>query len=373
MNFVIAFDSFKGCLSSGEVNDIAAETLKKIFPDAEIKCIEGADGGEGTSEALSRILNLRKIEIPSKDPLGRDIIAKYFISDSNKKAFIDVASASGLTLLKESERNARSTSSYGTGILIKDAIKRGCRNITLCMGGSATNDAGLGMLQALGAKIYISDSRSETEIILPESFNKIRRIELPEIKNVIFHALSDINSPFTGMSGATFTFGLQKGIPQQELKKYDLFLSHIKKLYSDSIGCELEEDPGTGAAGGIGGAMKWILNADIISGAEYILESSGFEDHISKCDYLITGEGTSDSQTLLNKFPYTAMRMASRKGVKTILLSGLIKDSELLKRSGFFIAESISPHSQILSGEAILPESAIKNLSDTLYRISSYL
>lgn len=320
---VVASDSFKGCLSSAQVAEAVEKGIHQVYPDCDVVKLAVADGGEGTVEALAATLGGSIVEVPVQDPLGRPIKAEYAIINGNI-AVIEMSGASGLTLLQPEERNPMKTSTYGTGQLIADALSKGCRKLIMGIGGSATNDAGTGMLEALGYRFL--DAEGNPLKGRGESLGRIRSIDsskvLSELKDTSFTVACDVDSPFCGPEGAAYIYAPQKGAAEQMVKSLDEGMRAFSKLIYKETGTDVMNIKGAGAAGGLGGALKAFLNADLQKGADMVLDAVGFDQAIYGADLIITGEGRIDSQTLTGKLPYAVAQRASARNIPVIAICG---------------------------------------------------
>ena len=369
---VIASDSFKGSLSSREVAETAAAAVKEVFPDCTTVCLEMADGGEGTVDALCQALGGTLISLPVHGPLGVMVDAEYAIVDipgEGLTAVIEMSRASGLPLVPPDLRNPMETSTLGTGELIADALEKGCRHFLIGIGGSATNDGGTGTLAALGWRFLDSEGN-----ILPPvgaSLVKISRIDEsgkdPRLKDCTFMVACDVDTPFCGPEGAAFIFAPQKGAGPEMVEKLDGGLASFASVIQESTGNDVRNMPGAGAAGGLGGALKAFLGAELLPGAEMVLEAIGFDSQAFGADFVITGEGRMDGQTRRGKAPYCVLRHATRLGIPTVALAGSISDPETLKDLGFKTILPINPPGLDLE-TAMRPEVARRNLSETVRR-----
>jgi len=297
---VIAPDKFKGTLSAKTVCKAIDAGLKKFDPQIETIHHPLADGGDGSLEILSKHLQIKGVKCPSQDPLGRPITCEYFVSDTT--AFIEIASASGLVLLSESERNAATTSTYGTGLLIKDAIEKGKREIVLFLGGSATNDAGIGIAQALGFRFFDQNN----EVLDPTGENliriqKIQKSTIDILNDIEFTLLVDVKNPLYGPNGAAYVYAQQKGADQEGIKRLDDGLRSFATILKNQTGKDISNLPGGGAAGGIAAGLVAMLNAQIKTGIDSIIELTNFEKELKDADLVISGEGRLDSQSLQGK------------------------------------------------------------------------
>lgn len=314
MKVVIAIDSYKGCCSSIEAENAAERGFRKAVSDMEIVKFPIADGGEGTEDAVRYALGGEKVFVPVIDPLAREIQSGYSIVQSGGKAsaVIEVAAASGLTLINERERDVLGATSYGTGQLIKDALARGCRKIYFGLGGSATNDAGAGMMQALGVKYFDADG---TEVDFGNTANaacggklgEVARIDISGIDQRIydteFIVLSDVKNVLCGEQGASYVFGPQKGASPEQVRLLDANLRHFGSLMEGVLGKPILRVPGSGAAGGIGASAAGFLNGKVCSGIDALLDILEIDKHLADADLVVTGEGRMDYQTAYGKVP----------------------------------------------------------------------
>lgn len=310
MNILIAPNSMKGSINAFDFADIIEDTIHKHYEGAYIKKIPVADGGDLTGEILARNLNGRKIGIIASGPLGRRIGTTYFIA--GRTAIIEMANISGLCLLKEHELNPLKTSSYGVGELILDAYLKGCTEIILGIGGSATIDGGMGMLEALGCKFYTKDSQ-----LLSGNGGNLKSIHRIEFSSKIptktkFTVLSDVKNKLLGKSGAATVFGPQKGGTKSMIIDMESGLENWSHLLYQMSGMNITDFPGSGAAGGIATGLAAFYNASIKIGAEYIFELLKFNQAAQWADVIITGEGKLDSQSLQDKAPF----MVAKYGMK---------------------------------------------------------
>ena len=367
---VVASDSFKGSLSSGEIASIVAEAARDVFPDCETVCLEMADGGEGTIDALRRTFDGTRVEVTVSDPLGRPVISEYAVVDipgEGLTAMIEMSKASGLTLVPAELRNPLRTSTFGTGELILNALGRGCRHFLIGIGGSATNDGGTGMLAALGWRFL--DSSGEELPPLGASLGKIVSFSSkgrdPRLDDCTFVTACDVDNPFCGPDGAAYVFAPQKGASPEEVKVLDDGLCSFASVIRDSTGVDVKDLPGAGAAGGLGGALKAFLGSELVPGAEMVLEAINFDSLAEGADLVITGEGRMDSQTLKGKAPLCVLRHSLRLGIPTVALTGIVSDYDLLKGLGYKDILCINPPGQPLE-TALLPAIARRNLYNTV-------
>ena len=320
---VVASDSFKGCLSSAQVADAVEKGIHEVYPDCEVVKLAVADGGEGTIEALALTLGGSIVEVQVQDPLGRLIPAEYAIVDGTT-AVIEMSRASGLTLLKEEERNPMLTSTYGTGQMVADALAKGCRRFIMGIGGSATNDAGTGMLEALGYRFM--DAEGNLLKGRGESLRKLQHIDssnaVAGLKDSSFIVACDVDSPFCGLKGAAYVYGPQKGATPEMVRELDEGMLAFSRLIYKETGTDVMNIKGAGAAGGLGGALKAFMDADLKKGADMVLDAIGFDQTIKDADLVITGEGKIDGQTLNGKLPSAVARRASARKIPVIAICG---------------------------------------------------
>lgn len=333
---VVASDSFKGSLSSKDVAESAARGVHEIYPQCEVIEINVADGGEGTVDAVVETLggSLRTIKV--KNPLDRPIAATYGIAGST--AIIEMASASGLPLISIEERDPSKTSTYGTGEMILDAINQGCRNFLVGIGGSATNDAGTGMLQALGFK-FIDNQGNVISRCCGGILGDIAQIddsEVPaEVKESIFTIACDVDTPFCGPIGAAYVFAPQKGASPEMVKALDEGMASFAKVIEQKYNINIVPEAGAGAAGGMGGAFKAFLNGILRKGVEMVLDAINFDERISDADLVITGEGKVDFQTPKGKTAAGVLARAKKAGIPTVVIGGCVEPCEELNAMGF--------------------------------------
>ena len=344
---IVAIDSFKGCLSSVEANKAAAEAVWQVMPDAEVVQIPVSDGGEGWLEAFRHALGGELVEIPVKDPLMRTILAHYLVKDDT--AVIEIAQASGLPLLTSEERNPLRATSYGTGQMVVDAVRRGCKHLIVGLGGSATSDCGKGMLKAI-----------------IETFAKYGNWdEVKALQDVQFTIATDVTNPLCGELGAAHVFAPQKGATPEMVLRLDEQAKLFAELSARHFGFDRQNVPGAGAAGGLGYAFLQYMNADCRSGIELLLEAVDFSSLLSDAQLVITGEGSADRQTLMGKLPFGILQTALRQQVPVALIAGRIKDRQQLLDAGFSKVECINPEGLSLE-EAMKPTTARANIVRTV-------
>ncbi len=323
MKIVICSDSFKGSLSSSQVADIIGQSVAQVFPNTEVVKLPIADGGEGSLEAMFLSAGGQLHTVPVHDPLGRPIHAQM-LQLPNGDGFIEMASASGLPLLKDSERNPLLTSSFGTGQLIRYALDLGCKKIYMAIGGSATNDGGTGMLRALGAQ-FLNDNASPLPDggIHLQSLSQINLNRLDErLSSTQIIVLSDVNNPLCGTNGASAIYGPQKGATPQMVEDLNCALSQLAQIVECQLGKYFTNVPGAGAAGGAGSGLMCFLNAQLHSGIESMLKLIGFDAHIQGADLIITGEGKLDEQSAMGKAISGIAACAHKQNVPIVAIAG---------------------------------------------------
>ena len=338
MKCIVAIDSFKGCLTSVEANAAACNGVLQKHPDAQVVQIPVSDGGEGWIAAFHAAIGGELVEIDALDPLMRPIRACYLKKED--LAVIEIAKASGLTLLKPEERNPMKATSYGTGQLIADAIRKGCKRLIIGLGGSATSDAGKGMLQAL------SDA-------------------LINFQDLHISVATDVANPLCGPMGAAHVFGPQKGATPAMVEELDQRALVFAQQSAQQMGYDCSNKPGAGAAGGLGYAFMQYLHADCRLGIDLLLDTIDFDKLLKGTDLVITGEGGADAQTLMGKLPSGIMQRAKRFGISTALIAGRIKDKEALLEAGFVQVLSINPVDLPLA-EAMKKDVAERNIANTV-------
>ena len=368
---VVASDSFKGSLTSLEVADSAERGVHEVFPDCEVVKVNVADGGEGTMEALMQTLGGKVVHIDVSDPLGRLVSASYVILDDGITAVLEMSAASGLTLLRPDERNPMRTSTYGTGQLIADALSKGCRKFLVGIGGSATNDAGMGMMRALGCRFLDAEGKeldgTGSSLINVEDIDVSCLAE--GLNESEFIVACDVDSPLYGPKGAAFVFSPQKGADSDMVEALDRGLEHFSSVVRRVMGRDIAEIPGAGAAGGLGGGFLAFTNARLERGVEMVLDAIGFDNMIRSSDLVITGEGRVDFQTLTGKTPYGVLKRARKQNIPVIAIGGSVtlSDEEVFK-AGFAGAYAVTPAGMPLE-EAMKADVASHNVTSAVASI----
>lgn len=367
---IIAPDSFKGSLTSTEVANAIEEGIKKVFPNCETVKMSIADGGEGTMDTLVSAMQGRKVSVKVHDPLMRPIVVEYGLVNNGETAVIEIAVASGITLLMKQDRNPSVTTTFGTGEIIKDALERGCRSFLIGIGGSATNDAGTGMLRALGFR-FLDKNGVETDGT-GKSLQSICTIDesgaMAELKDTDFTIVSDVNNPFSGPNGAVYVYAPQKGADEQMTKELDKGMESFRQLIEKENKIDLNTIQGAGAAGGLGGAFVALLNAQLKPGIDMVLETVDFDKNLHNADLVITGEGKLDIQTGMGKAASGILDAADKCNVPVIAIGGSVEDVENLNKRGFLSVFSIVPHPMTLQ-DAMQKNNTTKNLIQTTEQI----
>lgn len=367
MKIVIAIDSFKGSVSSIEGSAAIAEGIRDVCPDAEIVTLPLADGGEGTTEALAAATGGTLREVNVTGPLGEPVAAEYAIFEQGRKAAIEVAAACGLPLVPPAARNPLRTTTYGVGELIRDALAQGCREFVIGLGGSSTNDAGMGMLQALGYRFLDADgaevSRGGAELL------RVRAIDASgaaaALRDCVFRVACDVDNPLYGPEGAAAVFAPQKGADEAMVETLDQGLRQFAAAVEQAFGARIADVPGAGAAGGLGAAFAGLLGGSLQSGIGLVLDSIGMEAHLRDAHLVITGEGKLDGQTSRGKAPLGVAQLAQKHGVPVIALAGGVgKEAAALNEQGVTAYFSVVRGPMPLE-EAMLPEETAFHLRTT--------
>ncbi|MFM2317679.1 MAG: glycerate kinase [Thiothrix sp.] len=366
MKVIFAPDSFKESLSAPAVAAALARGFQRVIPQLEAVLLPVADGGEGTTEALVSATGGQLFEQVVTDPLGRPITAQWGLlgGQTEPMAVIETAAASGLHLLTLDERNPCLTSTFGTGELVRAALDAGVRRFIIGLGGSATNDAGAGFLQALGAQLL--DQAGQALRPGGLALSGLQRIDLsqldPRLASCRFEVACDVNNPLTGIKGASAVFGPQKGADAQMVAALDAALSHFAKLAEPVTGRDFSLLPGAGAAGGLGAALTGFLNAELRSGIDIVLDALDFDSYLNGAQLVITGEGRIDSQTIHGKTPIGVARRAKRQGLPVVAVAGSVSaDAAVVYQHGIDAVFSI------MQGVATLPQ-ALQEASSNLER-----
>lgn len=366
MKIIIAPDSFKGSLTAKEAAHAIDRGVKRALYSAETVLIPVADGGEGTMESLVAATKGRMINVTVKDPLLKPVQAAYGILGDEKTCIIEMATASGLCLIGEKERNPMKTTTFGTGELIKRALDDGYRTFILAIGGSATNDGGIGMLQALGMKLLDSDGISVG--FGGDELAQIAQIDDSgfdsRISTCEFLIASDVQNPFVGKSGATHIFGPQKGATPEMVKILDNNMVHWANMIEQHTGVRLHDKEGAGAAGGIGGAFQAFFPSRSKRGVDIVIEYVKLDEHLASASCVFTGEGQIDFQTASGKTPLGVAQAAKKKGIPVFALTGSIGQGiEALYKHGItsihsVVSRPMSLHEAIENANELLEQTA---------------
>jgi glycerate kinase len=338
MNILIAPDSFKDCLSARQVAEAIRTGIERILPDVTFQIAPMADGGEGTVQSIVDATGGQLVHLQVQDPLMREITSFYGITGDGSTAVIEMASASGIELLTPSERDPWITSTFGTGQLIANALEKGVKKILLGIGGSATNDGGAGMAEALGVKFSYSDLSSSGRG--GGSLGELKQIKMeglnPQIKDTEIWVACDVSNPLTGPEGASAIYGPQKGADPLMVKKLDDNLKHFAGVIEEQLAKKVDKVPGAGAAGGLGAGMLAFLDAHLTRGFDLVAETVRLEKKLINADLVITGEGKIDAQTQYGKTPFGVAQLAKKHHIPVIGVGGTIeKGAEVLYDQGF--------------------------------------
>ncbi|GFO68915.1 glycerate kinase [Geomonas limicola] len=327
MNIVIAPDSFKESLSAPDAAQVLAEGFREVFPEARFHLVPLADGGEGTAEALAAATGGRLVPARVRGPLGDPVEARFALLGDGSSAVVEMAAASGLTLVPPARRNPLETTSYGTGELIRAALDAGARRLLVGIGGSATNDGGAGMLQALG--VALLDAAGHPIPPGGAGLELLARIDTrgldPRLAQCSIEAACDVDNPLVGPRGASAVFGPQKGATPEMVARLDAALGHFAAIIERDLGQAVAGVPGAGAAGGMGAALLAFLGATLRPGIEIVLDAVGLEALLEDADLVVTGEGRCDGQTASGKAPLGVARLAKKFGTPVLLIAGSLE------------------------------------------------
>ena len=371
MKVVIAIDSLKGSLSSMEAGTAIKDGILAAKPDAEVIVKPLADGGEGTTDALIEGMNGERIDLTVTGPMHTPVDAYYgYLKDTNT-AVMEMASAAGITLVPDSEKNPLLATSYGVGEMINDAIQRGCRNFIIGIGGSVTNDGGIGMLKALGVRFL--DENGEDAGEGGQALAKVARIDvsgmIPLLKECHIQVACDVNNPLCGENGSTYVYGPQKGVTEDMKKTLDEAMAHFARVTSETLENDYMNTPGAGAAGGLGYAFLAYTGAALTPGIELILDAVGLEEELSGADVVVTGEGRLDFQTAMGKAPVGVARLAKKYNAKVIAFAGSVtKEATACNKEGI---DAFFPilRSVCTLAEAMDPVAARNNMTATVEQV----
>ena len=371
MKVVVAIDSFKGSMSSLEAGEAIKQGILKAKKDATVEIRPLADGGEGTVEALSIGMGGKLINVEVTGPVGKKVNAVYGIVESTKTAIMEMSQAAGITLVSGNEKNPLHTTTFGVGEMIKDAIQKGCRHFIVGIGGSATNDCGIGMLQALGYEFLDIDGKQVgygatgvRDIVKIEDKNVLK-----ELKECNFRVACDVTNPLCGESGCSAVFGPQKGATKQMVKDMDSWLYSFSNLVKEKYPGSDCEYPGTGAVGGLGYAFHNFTNSKMESGIQIVLDETRLEEYVKDTDIVVTGEGRLDSQTVMGKAPIGVANIAKKYGKRVLAFCGSVtEDAGVCNEHGIDAFFPILRRIVTLE-EAMTNNIAKQNLADTVEQV----
>lgn len=372
MKAVIAIDSLKGSLTSLEAGEAIKKGIMKVYKDAEIVIRPVADGGEGTAVALTLGMNGKLEKVKVTGPLGKEVEAEYGILEPSethkvKTAIIEMSAAAGITLVDEKDRNPLKTTTYGVGEMIKDAIVKGCRHFIVGIGGSATNDGGIGMLQALGFGIL--DKNGQQVSFGAQGLSELETISdefvLPELKDCTFRIACDVTNTLCGEQGASAIYGPQKGATPTMIMQMDKWLANYAALSGEKYPNENMDQAGTGAAGGLGFAFLTYTNAVLESGIKIVLEETELEKYVKDADIVVTGEGRLDGQTVMGKAPVGVAAIAKKYGKKVIAFSGCVTEDAIACNEHGIDAFFPILREVVSLSEAMDTKNAAKNMAAT--------
>jgi len=371
MKVVVAIDSLKGSMSSLEAGNAISEGIKKVMSDAEVIVRPLADGGEGTVEALALGMGGKLEYVEVTGPLGKPVNCAYGILEESKTAIMEMSGAAGITLVPDQERNPMNTTTYGVGEVIKDAVKKGCRHFIVGIGGSATNDGGIGMLQALGFGMLDKEGNQ-----VPFGAKGLELLEsitdenvIPELKECSFRVACDVTNPLCGELGCSAVFGPQKGATPTMIMQMDKWLKNYARLTGRKYEKANAEYPGTGAAGGMGFAFLAYTNAVLESGIKIILEETKLEEYVKDADIVVTGEGRLDGQTVFGKAPIGVAKIAKKYDKKVLAFSGAVTDDAVACNEHGIDAFFPILRKVVTLQEAMEPENAKKNMIATVEQV----
>ena len=367
-HILLAFDSFKGSLSSAEIAECIEETIMGIDPMIMVDRCLMSDGGEGMLETMKAVLPLYLVTKTVTGPLGLPEQARLGWEKTQRIAVIESAQANGLPLVAIKNRNPLKTTAYGVGELIRTALDLGAETVIVGLGGSATNEAGLSILQALGAVIR-DQNGDPLPTMTGELLEHVHTIDLHKLderlENTKILAACDVNNPLTGPNGATYVYGPQKGANSKRLPILEAGMENVRTVIKEKTGIDLNKVSGAGAAGGIAGGLHALLKAELKPGIDVILQAQRFEKLLKNVDLVLTGEGKSDQQTLMGKVPMGVLRVAKKIGVPVILVSGIVEEKEAMLKAGFNETVAIKPEAQSVE-DAVKPGFTKHNLRQAI-------
>ena len=375
MNIVVAVDSFKGSMTSLEAGGAIAQGIRKAAPDANVVVRPVADGGEGTMDALIEGMQGAYETITVTGPNGKPIECQYGVIPEAGIAVVEMAKVAGLPLLRQEERNPLYTTTYGVGEIIKDAIQKGYRRFIIGIGGSATNDVGIGFLQALGYHFLNAEGKE-----VPFGAIGVKDIAdvrlghvMPELQECSFRVACDVNNPLYGENGCSYVYARQKGATDESIREMDQWIRNYSNLLKEKQLSMLEDMPGAGAAGGLGYAFASFTNSKLESGIQIVLEETKLEEYIKMADIVITGEGRLDGQTIRGKAPVGVAKLAKKYNKKVIAFAGSVSEDAVLCNEGgidafFPILREVKSLEEVMK-----PENAEQNLTATAEQVMRLL
>ena len=371
MKVTVAIDSFKGSLSTFRAAEAIKEGITEVYKDALVNICPIADGGEGTVDAIVAAAGGKMVYADVMNPRGKMICAGYGIVPKTNTAIIEMSAAAGITLIDDAERNPLNTTTFGVGELILDAVSKGCRKFVVGIGGSATNDGGVGMLQALGFEFY--DCNGKSVALGAKGLKDISEINIknahPALKDCTFLVACDVKNVLCGKDGCSAVYGPQKGATEQMIKDMDEWLRSYAELSKGVIPQSDANAPGTGAAGGMGFALMSYLNAELKSGIELVIEETGLEELVKNSDIVVTGEGRLDGQSYMGKAPVGVARLAKKYDKPVIAFSGCVTDDAAECNKHGIDAFFPIVRTPCTLDEAMNTANARKNLKDTAVQV----
>ena len=371
MKVVVAIDSLKGSLSSMEAGQVIKDAVLSVKPDAKVVVRPLADGGEGTTDSLIEGFGGEKVDVEVTGPMGQKVSAYYGYLKEQNMAVLEMASAAGITLVPDQEKDPMKATTYGVGELILDAIEKGCREFIVGIGGSATNDGGIGMLRALGFEFY--DENGECAGDGGQALAKVWKIDEteadPRLRECHFRVACDVNNPLCGTNGATYIYGPQKGVTEEMKPVLDAGMAHYAEVTGRDRKNQFKDTEGAGAAGGLGFAFLSYLDAELTPGIELILDAVGLEEEVKDADVVVTGEGRLDHQTAMGTAPVGVAKVGKKYGAKVVAFAGSVtKDATACNDAGIDAFFPIVRGITTLE-EAMKPENAKENLAATVQQV----
>lgn len=371
MKVVVAIDSFKGCMSSLEAGNCIREAVEDTGYVSDIKVFPLADGGEGTVEALMSCMHGKEIEVEVTGPLGEKVSSYYGVLEEEKLAVMEMANVAGITMVADRSKNPMNTTTYGVGEMILDAANRGCREFIIGIGGSATNDGGLGMLTALGVEFYNKEGKKAG--IFGRDVMRVDRVDTSHLAEVLkechFTIMCDVTNPLCGEMGSSAIYGPQKGATAKTIVQMDEGLKQYAEVIRRDTGKDFANAEGAGAAGGLGFAFLTFLNTTMSAGISYILDKLGLDEEMKDADIVITGEGKLDAQTAMGKAPAGVAAMAKKHGALVLGFTGATsEDAEACNKAGMDAYFSICRGPMSME-EAMDKETARQNIHMTVKQV----